>query len=131
MKRAGADTGPSLTANPVVPLKTTPVGPPATVTTRESFLPVPSYSVLVSVASLAIHQGPVWLAARPQALTRFESTVAPARGPSETRPRTTNAFSPSAVGVDEAGAAVPRTTASAIADSRRQLFVTTSRIVPR
>jgi hypothetical protein len=42
MKRAGADAEPAVTTNPVVLLETIPVGPPATVTTRDSFRPVPS-----------------------------------------------------------------------------------------
>jgi hypothetical protein len=41
MKRAGAEAALLVTVKPDVPLKTTPVGPPATVTTRGSLPPVP------------------------------------------------------------------------------------------
>jgi hypothetical protein len=41
MKRAGAEAAPLVTAKPEAPLKTTPVGPPGTVTTSGSLLPVP------------------------------------------------------------------------------------------
>jgi hypothetical protein len=43
MKRAGAEAAPLVTVKPEVPLKTTPVGPPRTVTTRGSLPPVPVY----------------------------------------------------------------------------------------
>src|SRR5215217_2941163 len=79
-KSAGAVVVPSVTSNPVPPLKTVPVGAPRTLTTSDCRMPAPSYNVDVSVPLFATHQNVVGPAARPQALTRFGSVTAATPG---------------------------------------------------
>src|SRR5262245_46874174 len=65
-------------------LKAWPVGPPATATTRPSFIPVlPSYRVDLSVPSSETHHGPVELWEIPQPLTRSGSVISAAPGTSD------------------------------------------------
>ena len=85
--RAGPDFVPSalLTTNPVLPLKTVPVGSFATVTVNGTFEPVPVYSVESPVPLSDTHQGEVALAEIPQPLTRDGSTRSAGMPPFETR----------------------------------------------
>src|SRR5947207_1886906 len=65
-------------------LKTWPVGPPATVTTRPSFSPVlPLYRVDLSVPSSETHHGEVGLWDIPQPLTRSGSVCSASPGTSD------------------------------------------------
>src|SRR4029450_1335115 len=90
MKRAG----PVPTLKSVESLRTWPVGPPATVTTRVSFAPVlPSYRVDLSVPSSETHHGPVELWDIPQPLTRSGSVISALPGTSDWRLRTLYRFS--------------------------------------
>src|SRR4029450_6334667 len=57
-------------ANPAVGLKTVPVGPPATETTRPCFTPAPLYSVDLSVPLSDTHHGLVALEGSPHGLPR-------------------------------------------------------------
>src|SRR5919204_3493981 len=57
------------------PLKTTPVGPPSTVTVSGIFTPAAVYRVDLSVPLSDTHQGVVGPATSPHAFTRSESTV--------------------------------------------------------
>src|SRR5207249_10171510 len=75
MKRAGPEAVPFVTTKPAPPLKTTPVGAPATPTRSAIVAPVlPLYRVEESVPLAATHQGDVALASNPQALTGSGST---------------------------------------------------------
>ena len=80
---------PSLTTKPELPLKTMPVGPPATLTTSgfgwNCGTPSPLYSVETSVPLSFTHHGDVELAAMPHALTRFGSVLSAFPAWSETR----------------------------------------------
>ena len=80
----GPDTPSWLTTKSELPLNTVPVGAPFTLTTSGMVAPVPSYRVETLVPLSATHHGVVGPAARPQALTRFGSTLAAAPGTSET-----------------------------------------------
>src|SRR5436853_585104 len=84
---AGPEWVPSLTMNPLPPLKTMPVGPPGTVTTRGTTAPVASYSVDVFVRLLFTHHGVDGPATRLQAFTRFGSTPAATPARSSAAPR--------------------------------------------
>jgi hypothetical protein len=86
---AEADVVPSVTANPVPPLKTAPVGAPSTLTTSDWGDPSPLYSVEVSVPLFATHQNVDGPAVSPHAFTRFSSTVSASPGRSATRLVTT------------------------------------------
>src|SRR5205823_10026947 len=86
MKRAGPEAKPLVTAKLVVPLNTTPVGAPGTVTVRPSLAPVlPLYSVATAVPLSDTHHGEVPLETRPQAFTRSGSTRSAGTAPSDTR----------------------------------------------
>src|SRR5436190_630205 len=86
MKRAGPEVVPFVTTKLGPPLKTTPVGAPATPTRSGIVAPVlPLYSVDESVPLSATHQGDVVLATSPQALTRAGSTWSAGTAPSDTR----------------------------------------------
>src|SRR6266511_4313236 len=74
MNLAGPEAGPFLTRKLELPLKTIPVGPPGTWTTRARGTPSPPYSLERSVPLLDTHQGLVALAVMPQPFTRFGST---------------------------------------------------------
>src|ERR1700758_4836380 len=65
------DTAKSL----ATPLKTAPVGAPATATVNACFAPAPLYSVDVFVPLFAVHHGVVGPATRPQPFTRLESAA--------------------------------------------------------
>src|SRR5689334_2126303 len=70
---------------PAVLLKTTPVGPPWTVTTSPCFCPSePRYRVDLLVPLSETHHGDVGLETSPQALTRSGSVIGAAPGWSET-----------------------------------------------
>src|SRR5881396_2963875 len=86
MKRAGPEAAPFVTTKLAPPLKTTPVGAPATPTRSPIVTPVlPLYRVEESVPLSATHQGDVVLATSPQALTRAASTWSAETAPSDTR----------------------------------------------
>src|SRR4029453_5630451 len=72
---AGPDAVPLETTKLGVPLKTAPVGPPPTSTSRGTFTPAAVSRVGRSVPLSATHQGLVGPAVRPQALTRLGSMV--------------------------------------------------------
>src|SRR5438270_5785250 len=112
MKRAGADTPPLRTTNPRPPLYTIPVGPPSTTTVSDCFLPSAAYSVLRPRASLAVHHGPVGLAARPHALTSAASCVRAESPASDTSARTTYAFAPRAASTATSAATTAATAAA-------------------
>src|SRR6267378_601948 len=73
MNRAPAFAGP--TGKPGPPLKTIPVGPPATVTSSPSFDPAALYNVDRSAWLSATHHGVLGPATRPQAFKRPGSTT--------------------------------------------------------
>ncbi len=73
MKRDATCLPATVTGKPDPPLKTVPVGPPGTVTTRACGRPVPSYRVELFVPWFATHHGVVGPATRPQPLTRCVS----------------------------------------------------------
>src|SRR6266705_7214714 len=86
MNRAGPTAGPFRTTKLALPLKTMPVGPPATATTSARGTPSPPYSLERSVPLLETHHGLVELAVMPQPFTRFGSTRSGASaGSSDTR----------------------------------------------
>src|SRR5512133_922757 len=108
MNLAGPEAPLPRTTNPRPPLKTTPVGPPGTVTVSACLRPSPEYSVLVLRPSFATHHGPSRLAARPHGLTRCasersvtstclvkRSTRAPLAAAVAVRAKTTMASAPS------------------------------------
>src|SRR5262249_42281962 len=85
MKRAGPEDPPLETTKPGPPLKTMPVGAPATDTTSDEIAPAPLYRVDLSVPLSATHHTLVALATRPQPLTRLGSVWSAGIVPSETR----------------------------------------------
>src|SRR6267143_3428887 len=73
MNRAAAFAGP--TGKPEPPLKTSPVGPPATVTSSPSFAPPALYRVDRSAWLSATHHGDAGPASSPHAFRRCGSTT--------------------------------------------------------
>src|SRR2546422_8749726 len=112
MNRAAPLEGP--TGNPVPPLNTSPVGPPATATVSPSFAPAALYRVDTSAWLSATHHGDVELAASPQAFTRSGSTTVPGTPSLETSAVTAYPLSPSSAwDRADAGAIENASTASA------------------
>src|SRR5437667_2085568 len=84
MNIAGPLTAPTVTTKSAVSLRTWPVGPPATVTTKPSFTPVlPLYRVDLLVPSSETHHGEVAPWEIPQPLTRSGSNAAASPGTSD------------------------------------------------
>src|SRR5207237_9704981 len=71
MNRADTFEGP--TGKPEPPLKTSPVGPPVTVTSSPNLAPAALYKVDRSAWLSATHHGDAGLASSPQAVRRFGS----------------------------------------------------------
>src|SRR4051812_34390318 len=117
MKRDASRPVPASTLKSAEPLKTWPVGPPATVTTRPCFSPVlPLYRVDLFVPSSETHHGEVVLCDIPQPLTRSGSVCSATPGTSDWRLRTLyrfSAFGFRAAAVSATPSSNPRLAASA------------------
>src|ERR687888_2442712 len=124
--RATPEKVPSLTTKLDVGLKTSPVGPPPTLTTSGcaggsgNGVPSPPYSVLRSVPLSETHHGVDGPAVRPQALTRFVSVCAATPAWSETSGVTVYEFRSAAVSGETATKAEPSMSASTSNALRRR-----------